>query len=163
MKGYCFALYLVLFIYLFIWKTFLTVFYFINNQSIQKVISYSTRIWPLWCTRKKPCLKLVDKLLLLLHCWVPMVTLRPHRLWPARLLCPWNFPGKNTGVGCHFLLQGIFPAEKLNPCLLCLLHWQVNTLPLCHLGSPINGYFISILIKTKNPFIFTLNIYWLKL
>ena len=29
-------------------------------------------------------------------------TLRPARLWPARLLCPWNFPGKNTGVGSHF-------------------------------------------------------------
>ena len=28
--------------------------------------------------------------------------------WPASLLCPWNFPGKNTRVGCHFLLQGIF-------------------------------------------------------
>ena len=34
--------------------------------------------------------------------------LRPHGLWPARLLCPWNSPGKNTGMGCHFLLQGIF-------------------------------------------------------
>ena len=36
----------------------------------------------------------------------------------ARLLCPWDFSGKNTGVDCHFLLQGIFPAQKLNPCLL---------------------------------------------
>ena len=35
---------------------------------------------------------------------------------------PWNFPGKNTGVGCHFLLQGIFPTLGLNPSLLCLLH-----------------------------------------
>ena len=34
--------------------------------------------------------------------------LQPCALQPARLLCPWNFPGKNTGVGCHFLLQGIF-------------------------------------------------------
>ena len=32
----------------------------------------------------------------------------PHELWPTRLLCPWDFPGKNTGAGCHFLLQGIF-------------------------------------------------------
>ena len=31
---------------------------------------------------------------------------RPHGLWPARLLCPWSSPGKNTGVDCHFLLQG---------------------------------------------------------
>ena len=28
--------------------------------------------------------------------------------WPTRLLCPWEFPGKNSGVGCHSLLQGIF-------------------------------------------------------
>ena len=43
------------------------------------------------------------------------------------------FPGKNTRVSCHFLLQGIFPAQKLNP---CLLHLQVDSLPLSHLGSP---------------------------
>ena len=30
---------------------------------------------------------------------------------PTRLLCPWDFPGKNNGVGCHFLLQGIFPTQ----------------------------------------------------
>ena len=37
------------------------------------------------------------------------------------LLCPWDFPGKNTGVGCHFFLQGIFPDQGSNP---SLLHWQ---------------------------------------
>ena len=37
----------------------------------------------------------------------------------ARLLCPWGFPGKNTRVGCRFLLQGIFPPQGLNPRLLC--------------------------------------------
>ena len=31
----------------------------------------------------------------------------PHRLQPARLLCPWDSPGKNTGAGCHSFLQGI--------------------------------------------------------
>ena len=39
-------------------------------------------------------------------------------------------PGKNTGVGCHFLLQGIFPTQGLNPGLLRLLHWQAGSLPL---------------------------------
>ena len=34
---------------------------------------------------------------------------------PARLICPWNSLGKNTGVGCHSLLQGIFPTQGLNP------------------------------------------------
>ena len=43
---------------------------------------------------------------------------RPHGLWPARLLCPWNFLGKNTGMGCHFLLRGIFPTQGLNMCVL---------------------------------------------
>ena len=45
-------------------------------------------------------------------------SLRLHGLWPARLLCPWNSPGKNTRVGCHFLLQGIFLTQGWNPCLL---------------------------------------------
>ena len=34
----------------------------------------------------------------------------PHGLWPARFLCPWNYPGKNTGVGGRSLLQGVFPS-----------------------------------------------------
>ena len=56
-----------------------------------------------------------------------------HRgLYLARLLCPWNSPGKNTGVGCHFLLQGIFLTQGSN---LCLLHRQVDFIPLSHLGS----------------------------
>ena len=45
-------------------------------------------------------------------------SLRPLGLQPARLLCPWNFPGKNTGVCCHFLLQGIFLTQGSNPGLL---------------------------------------------
>ena len=50
------------------------------------------------------------------------------------LLCPWDFPGKNTRVGCHFLLQGIFPTQGLNQDRLCQ---QVDSLPLGHLGSPL--------------------------
>ena len=46
-----------------------------------------------------------------------------------RLLCPWDSPGKNTGVGCHALLQGIGPIQGLNPCLLHPLHWQAGSLP----------------------------------
>ena len=48
---------------------------------------------------------------------------------PVRLLYPWDFPGKDTGMGCHFLLQGIFPTQGLNSCLLC---WQTDSLPLSH-------------------------------
>ena len=54
-----------------------------------------------------------------------------------RLLCPWNFPGKNTGVGCHALLQGIFPTQGSNPHLFRRLHWQACSLPLVPPGKPI--------------------------
>ena len=59
-------------------------------------------------------------------------------LWSTSFLCAWNFPGKDTGMGCYFLLQRIFLTQELNPGLLRLLHWQVNSLPLCHLGNPIS-------------------------
>ena len=42
----------------------------------------------------------------------------------ARLLCPWDSSGKNTGVCFHAILQGIFLTQVLNLCLLHLLHWQ---------------------------------------
>ena len=45
--------------------------------------------------------------------------------------------GKNPGVGCHFLLQGIFPTQRSNPVLLCLLLWQVESLPLNHLRNQV--------------------------
>ena len=56
-----------------------------------------------------------------------------YRLKPARLLCPGDSPGKNTGVGCHALLQGIFPTQGSNPRLSCFRHWQAASLPLCHM------------------------------
>ena len=61
---------------------------------------------------------------------------QPHGLQPTRLLCPWDFPGKHTGVGCHFLLQGIFLTLGLNLCLLHHLYWQVDFLPSEPLGKP---------------------------
>ena len=42
----------------------------------------------------------------------------------------WDSPGKNTGLGCHAPLQGIFLTEGSNLHLLCLLHWQTGSLPL---------------------------------
>ena len=60
-------------------------------------------------------------------------SLRPHRLWPTRLFCPWDSPGKNTGMGCHSLLQGIFPTQGLN---LGLLNYRQILYHLSHQGSP---------------------------
>ena len=66
---------------------------------------------------------------------------------PTRLLCPWDFPGKNTGLGFHVLLQGIFLTWGLNP---NLLHWQVDSLPLSHLESPV--------VYWRLEYIFPLNV-----
>ena len=51
-------------------------------------------------------------------------------LKPASLLCPWDFPGKNTGMGCYFRFQGLFLTQGSN---LHLLRWQAGSLPLSHL------------------------------
>ena len=59
-------------------------------------------------------------------------------LCPSRLLCPWNFPGKNTGVGCHFLLQGIIPTQGSNLSLLCLLDCRRILYLLNYQGSILN-------------------------
>ena len=53
-----------------------------------------------------------------------------------RLLCLWDSPGKNPGVGCRALLQGIFMTQGLNLCLLCLLHWYEYSFPLALPGKP---------------------------
>ena len=67
-----------------------------------------------------------------------------HGAQPIRLLYPWDFPGENTGVGCHVLLQGIFLTRGLN---LGLLHCRRTLYPLSHQGSPILS---KIIHKYKN-------------
>ena len=52
-------------------------------------------------------------------------SLQPPALKLTRLLHPWNFPGKNTGVGCHFLLL-VSSCQRLNLCLLHALNWQAD-------------------------------------
>ena len=51
-----------------------------------------------------------------------------------------GFSRQDYEEGCHFLLQGIFPTQGSNPSLLCLLHWQADSLLLCHLGSLMARY-----------------------
>ena len=64
----------------------------------------------------------------------------PHGLQSARLLCPLDFPGKNIGMGCHFLLKGIFPTQGLKP---RLLHWQADSLLLSNQGTSLTSYGVS--------------------
>ena len=71
------------------------------------------------------------------HAWVLiqscLTPCGPMDCKPIRLLCPWNSPGNDTGVGCQFPLQGIFQTEGSN---LCLLQWQADSLPWSHLERP---------------------------
>ena len=68
------------------------------------------------------------------------LALRPHGPQPSGLLCPWDSPGKSTGVGCHALLQGIFPTQGSNPHCLCHLPWQSGSLPLVPPGVPFSPH-----------------------
>ena len=74
-------------------------------------------------------------------------SLQPYGLWhglqPARFLYPWNSPGKNTGVGCRAVLQGIFLTQGSNLHLLYLLHWQVCSLALVQHGKPLNEIYLT--------------------
>ena len=62
-----------------------------------------------------------------------------------------GFPGKITGVGCHLLLQGIFPTKGLNLHLLHRMHWQADSLALCLLRNQCSKYVTIIKICEKNP------------
>ena len=79
-------------------------------------------------------------------CSVVSDSLRSHGLQPARLLCPWDSPGKNTEVACHALLQGIFPTQGLNPGLLpCRLILYC----LSHEASKLGTYFKCRVVTRK--------------
>ena len=80
-----------------------------------------------------------------LSCFSRVRLFWPYGLWFARLLYPWDSAGKNTGLGCHALLQGLFLTEGLNLHLLRLLHWQVGSLSLVPPGKP------SVLFKMIQP------------
>ena len=71
-------------------------------------------------------------------CYVTSVmsnSLGPYKLQSTRLLCPWDSPGKNTGVNCHAFLQGVFLTQGLNPHVLCLSHSEADSLPLASPGK----------------------------
>ena len=70
-----------------------------------------------------------------LSCSVMSDSLQHHGLQPTRLLCPWDSPGKKTGVGGHALLQAIFPTQESDPYLQRLPDCMQVLYPLSHLGS----------------------------
>ena len=78
------------------------------------------------------------------------LTLQLHGLYPTRFLCPQNSPGKNTGMGCHSLLQGIFPTQGLNP---GLLHCRQILYSLSHHGSSV--YKNNSIVRISNILTFS--------
>ena len=81
--------------------------------------------------------------LLPVSCSVVSDSFQPNWLLPTRLFCPWNSPSENTWVGCHFLLQGNFPTQGLNP---GLLHYRQILYCVSHQGSLITTAWLYILI-----------------
>ena len=63
---------------------------------------------------------------------------QPHGLWPTRLLCPWDLPGKNTEMCCHFLLQGNLPNPAIKLMSPGCPVFQADSLPLSYLISPVS-------------------------
>ena len=86
----------------------------------------------MFCSVFCPCLRVLTQSL---SC--AQLICKPINCVPCWFLYPWDFPGKNTEVGCHFLLQRIFPTQRSNPHLLCLLHWQEDSLPLSNLPGSV--------------------------
>ena len=86
--------------------------------------SYESEWW--WFVCVCVCVCVCARARALSHVWL-------QGLYPTRLLCPWNFPGKNAGMCCHFLLQGIFPTQGPSS---CLLHWQAGSSLPASSGKP---------------------------
>ena len=79
-------------------------------------------------------------------------------LWPHQAPLSMGFPRQEFGVGCHFLLQGIFVTQGLNP---SLLHWQTDSLPLSHQGCP-NMVLTFHKIVSRHTSLSSIGMYWIK-
>ena len=90
-------------------------------------------------------------LVLVCVCSAVSNSLWPHGLLLVRLFCLWNSLGKNTRVGLHFLLQGIFLTQGLKLYLPHLLHWQMDSLPLYHLLQSLFLKFWQALTTSTSP------------
>ena len=100
--------------------------YFIVDAAERRVFYPNIFIAQLQRVKKSLIFALLSEVklvcLCLLSCSVVSSSLQLHGLQPAKLLCPWNFAGKNMGVGCHFLLQEIFLIQGLSH-VSCIGRW----------------------------------------
>ena len=102
---------------------------FSSVQSLSYVRLFATP----WIAARQSSLSITNSRSLLTLMSIELVMPSSHLILCPVFFWPWYFPGKNAKVVCHFLLQGIFPTQRLNP---YLLHWQVVSLPVSYQGSP---------------------------
>ena len=94
------------------WETGIDIYTLLNIREINnKALLYSTGTFTQY------------SIIIYMEVWSVSRSIVPNSLWPhglqpTRLLCPWDFPSKDIGLGCHFLLQGIFPNQGSNSGLL---------------------------------------------
>ena len=112
-----------------------TIFHICQFQYTHKIVSELLNHTP----TKYNFLTRVYCVFVCVSCSVVSKSLQPHGLQPTRLLCPWDSPGKSTGVGNHSLLQGTFLTQESNP---SLPHCRQILYHLSHQGSP---YFVFTL------------------
>ena len=92
------------------------------NKLIDLSESHLHKVWPFYGLKETKIWTYISHLHVCSVASVMSDSLLPYEPQPARLLCPWNSPSKDTGGGCRALLQGIFLTQGLNLCLLRLLH-----------------------------------------
>ena len=98
----------------------------------------------------------LNELLWIPSCFSPVWLFVTPWTLSIRLLYLWESSGKNIRVGCHALLQWIFPSQGSKPHLLCLLHWQVGSLPLEPPGMP------WLCLVMVSSFLMILDVPWCK-
>ena len=103
---------------------FLSFFFFFFKKTYVLFVFLLAKPYDVWDFTSPVCI----------NCLVVPDSLLPQGLEPARLLCPWDSPSKNTGVGCHPLLQGVFLTQVLSPGLLL---FRQTLYRLSHQGSPL--------------------------
>ena len=129
-------------------------FHILKQVSIKYCGSSGRDVFPAQGIREDFIVKMAFELYSFTHITEPCVCAKSLQSYPT--LCDprdcslpgssvhGGSPGKNTGAGCHALLQGIFPTQGSNPCHLHVLHWQASSLPLVPPEKPIS------LIQTKH-------------
>ena len=100
-------------------KIFVNVGVFIFSFPMAQMVKYLPSMWETWVHLLQSCPIVCD----------------PMDCGPSGSSVHLILQARNTGMDCHFLLQGIFLIQGLNLCLLCLLHWQVDSLPLVPPGK----------------------------